>query len=106
MRRENIYGYWQYDDTIPMGNGHFSVEKNDILYVISKKGFTVYALHDGEIISLDITHIQKACSRPRRGHAPVNCNEKTKEVWDVNGTCDKCRTYLNKRKCVNGTKVR
>ena len=104
VKRKNIYGYWQYDDKIPLGEDTpHCIEKNDILYVIAKKGDRVQALHKGNRIALDVAHIEKACSRPRRGHAPVWCNEKTKEETSY-GRCDKCRVYLKKKQCINGDK--
>ena len=93
----SIYGFWQYDDTISVYTTVGSINKGDIVKVVSKTGDKVWVLHNGEEIWLHITYIEKGYFyRPGRGHDPATCLAKGMFGAD----CELCTTWKNKKRCL------
>ena len=101
----NLYGYWQYDDSIGLGA---DIEKHDLVFVFKIADNMAYAVNEkGRVILFHKTHItKKGFSRPSyEYHKKCSVLTRSKHFYtlhdDANGRhkneCHKCQMYKFKR---------
>jgi hypothetical protein len=108
----NIYGYWQYDDTIGLS---CNIEKYDLVYVFKAVDNKAHAVNErGRIISFHKTNITKGFfARPSyKHHKECELGKNSSEFYKTlaqhehhKNDCHKCQMYEFKQ-TVNRFKIR
>lgn len=106
MYRTNIYGFWQYEDSIGLA---CDIEKYDLVYVFKVREEMAYAVNEkGRVISFHKTNVTKTgfFGRPsQRSHKKCSLGTHSKHIytsWDAGSErhkndCHLCQMYKFKQ---------
>lgn len=106
MYRTNIYGFWQYEDSIGLA---CDVEKYDLVYVFKVREEMAYAVNEkGRVISFHKTNITKTgfFGRPsQRSHKECSLGTRSEYFYTLHDAgnechkndCCKCQMYKFKQ---------
>ena len=99
----NLYGYWQYEDTIGLS---CNIEKYDLVYVFKVESNMAYAVNEkGIVILFHKDHLAKGFGRPSyEHHKTCELGESSSKSYKTQGyyerhknDCHKCQMYKFKQ---------